>query len=160
MLASLLLVVAAVFHMGAADLQAPEVHTGTVVDPTGQEPVACELVDQSSAETILGSDAINVGGTAVPSVCRYQNAEGNLVFIVQILIAEMYDVSPINPQTAVDIGDRGRFGVGDSGTANVQFAKGNVSVTLRVTPTSGPPASALMDPLLEVARIAADRLPG
>ncbi len=128
--------------------------------PAGEEPVACELVDAASAETVLGSDATNPGGAAVPSVCRYDSADGNLVLMVQVLAVEMYDVMPINPQTPVDIGDRGRHGVGTSGSANVQFAKGKFSVTLRVTPVSGAPASALVEPLLEVARIAADRMPG
>ncbi len=127
--------------------------------PTNQEPVACELVDATSAEKVLGSGATNPGGAAVPSTCRYDNADGNLVLVVQILPAAMYDVMPINPQTPADIGDRGRYGVGSSGSANVQFAKGQYSVTIRVSPMSGPPASALVEPLLEIARIAVDRLP-
>lgn len=151
----------AVLFGGAVSLQALILEAAITVAPTGLEPVACELVDAPSAELVLGSGAVNPGGAAVPSVCRYDNADGNLVLMVQILAAEMYDVMPINPQTPVDIGDRGRYGVGASGSANVQFAKDRFSVTIRVTPAhpSEPSASALVDPLLEIARIAADRMP-
>ena len=151
----------AVFLGGVLNLQALIVAATIAVGPTDQEPVACELVDATSAETVLGSGATNPGGAAVPGICRYDNADGNLVLMVQILGVEMYDVMPINPQTPVDIGDRGRYGVGASGSANVQFTKGKFSVTMRVTPShrSGPSASALVESLLEIARIAADRMP-
>lgn len=125
----------------------------------GQEPVACELVDATSAETVLGSGFTNPGGADAPGACRYDSADGGLVMMVQILPVVLYDVNPITPETPVDIGDRGRYGVGSSGTANVQFASGDYSVTIRVTPMEGPPASDLVDPLLEIARIAADRMP-
>ncbi|NNF29651.1 MAG: hypothetical protein HKO53_18150 [Gemmatimonadetes bacterium] len=131
-----------------------------VAGPVGQEPTACELVDGTSAETVLGSDWSNPGGASTPGACRYDNAEGNLVMMVQILGSVMYDAVPINPATPVDIGDRGRYGVGSSGSANVQFVRGEYSVTIRVTPISGPPASDLVDPLLEVARMAAERMAG
>lgn len=142
------------------NLQALILGAAIAVGPTVQEPVACELVDAASAEAVLGSDAVDFGGSAAPGVCRYDNADHSLVMMVQILPAGLYDVSPINPHTPVDIGDRGRYGVGASGTAHVQFAKGEFSVTLRVTPMHGPPATDLVDPLIAVARIAAERLPG
>jgi len=70
----------------------------------------------------------------------------------------LYDASPISPREPVEIGDRGRYGVGTSGTANVQFAKGKHSVTLRVTPMSRPRVNELVEPMLEIARLAAERM--
>jgi hypothetical protein len=160
MLASLVQRGWAVFSTGAVSLQTLMAGATIAVGSTGQEPVACDLVDATSAERVLGSGATNVGGADVASVCRYDSADHDLVLIVQVLGVVMYDATPINPQTPVDIGDRGRYGVGASGSANVQFAKGEFSVTLRVTPMSGPPASALVEPMLEIARRAADRMPG
>ena len=145
--------------MLTAQMQALILAATIAAGPNGQEPVACELVDMTSAEAVLGSGAVNVGGTTTPGVCRYDSADQSLVMNIQILPAMMYDAMPINPQTAVDIGDRGRYGVGASGSANVQFAKGKYSVTVRVTPFSESSAAGLVEPLLEIAQIAADRVP-
>lgn len=123
----------------------------------GQDATACELVDQASAEVVLGSGARNLADAE--GSCRYDAADGSLVMMVLIQPLVLYDVSPISPALPVDIGDRGRHGVGSSGSAHVQFAKGQSSVTIRVTPIEGGgPANDLMDAVLEIARIAADRM--
>lgn len=158
MLASLIPSGFAVFPGGSVSLQALIAGAVIAVGSTGQEPVACDLVDLASAETVLGSGVRDLGGDSTPAVCRYDDADANLVLMVQIFDEVMYDAMPINPQTPVDIGERGRYGVGTSGSANVQFVKGGLSVTMRVTPITGPPATALVEPMLEIARIAADRM--
>ena len=62
----------------------------------------------------------------------------------------MYDVLPITPETLVDIGDRGRYGVGSSGSSSVQFAKGEFAVPVTVSPSIGAgSASALVEPLTD-----------
>lgn len=151
----------AVVSGGALSLPVLFVAASIAVGPTGQEPVACQLVDATSAELVLGSGATNPGGTVASSGCRYDKADGSLILMVQIFAVGMYDVMPINPQTPIEIGDRGRYGVGASGSANVQFTKGEFSVVVRVSPShrSGPSAANLVEPLLEIAGIAADRMP-
>ena len=55
------------------------------------------------------------------------------------------------PYTAVDIGDRARYHEFPRGGAAVQFAKGNVSVTVGARPPV-PDDRDYLSPLLEAAR--------
>ena len=159
MLASIFLGLSTVAAGGALNLQALIAAATFAAWPAGSDPVACELVDQTSAEAVLGSGATNPIGAAVPEACRYDKADASLILMVQVFPLVMYDVMPITPETPVDIGDRGRYGVGSSGSASVQFAKGEFAVTLTLSPSIGAgSASPLVAPLLEIARIAADRM--
>ena len=118
------------------------------------EPVACDLVDVAAAESILGANPMQLSDASTPDICMYMKADGSATLMAQVFGAEMYDATPIHPRTAVEIGDRGRYNEDASGTAIVQFAKGQFSMRIAVTARSAPKASYL-PALLAVARSAA-----
>lgn len=123
----------------------------------GADPVACELVDLPAAETVLDEGTINAGGDSEPSVCMYRDDRGTML-IVQVFDAGYYDVVTIGSGTPADVGDRGRISENESGAVTVQFARGDYSVTMIVRPMTNPESS-FLQPMLDLARVAADRMP-
>lgn len=126
--------------------------------PVGDfNPVACDLVDQASAEAILGANPMKLSDATTPDICMYMKADGQATLMVQIFGQEMFDAVPIHPRTPVDIGDQGRFNEDPSGTAIVQFRKGDYSVRVSVEARSVP-SSPYLPSLLDASRLAASRL--
>lgn len=130
-----------------------------VLSGAGAEPVACELVDEAAAEAILGANPVNMSDAETPSICMYMKADGTATLMAHVLGHEMYDATPIHPRTSVEIGDRGRFNEDESGTAIVQFVKGEYSMRISVSARSIPDASYL-PALMDAARSAAAGIPG
>lgn len=118
------------------------------------DPVACDLVDLAAAEAVLGANPMRMSDDTTPDICMYMKADGSATLMAQVFSHEMYDATPIHPRTPVEIGDRGQYNEDESGTAIVQFAKGEYSMRISVTARSVPNGSYL-PALLDVARSAA-----
>ena len=123
-----------------------------------QEPRACDLVDATAAQAVIGGGLQDLNDSGAPSVCMYMSEDFNLTFQIQVLGVEMFDATPIHPRTPVEIGDEGRYNVGEDGTAIVQFRKGDYSVRMSVQAREWGGES-FLDSLLDAARTAADRMP-
>ena len=119
---------------------------------------ACEIVDLATAAQILGPGAEHPGGDTEELTCIY-SSPGVALLTVQLGDADLYDqITILPPHTSVDIGDRGRYNIQETGAIAVQFAKGAYSVTLGVQPI-GAGDGEFLEPLLSVAREVAGRLP-
>ena len=125
---------------------------------SGQDVRACDLLDLEGAIRVIGPDAEPHGGDTAELICMYSDP-GVVLLTLQLGRAELYDqITILPPHTPVQIGSTGRYNVQENGTAAVQFAKGNYSVTLSAQPMGSTQAQYL-DPLISVAREAAGRLP-
>lgn len=125
------------------------------IPSSGADPVACELVDLTAAEGVIGAGSTRVDGGDEPSVCWYQN--GASMLTVQVFDDTFFQAI-VQAQTPADVGDEGRVSETDAGIVTVQFRKGEFSVTMMVRPNPRPEAS-LKDAMLGAARTAADRMP-
>jgi len=118
---------------------------------------ACDLVDLASAETLLGASASEISGGTDPGLCQYMDALGQSLVSVQVTEAEYYDIMGVpEPPTDVDIGERARYGTDEVGDLTLQFVKGELHVSIKLSPNPDRPAP--LEALEQVARTAADRI--
>ena len=118
---------------------------------------ACDLVDLASAGRIIGPDAEHPGGDMEEWTCVY-SSPGVALLTVQLAPAVSYDeVTILQPHSALDVGERGRYNRQEDGPVAVQFVSGEWSVTMGVRPM-GVPDVDYFDPLVAAARDVAGQL--
>lgn len=119
---------------------------------------ACGVLDLAMASRLIGPGTEHPGGDTEQLTCMYVNP-GVATLTLQLGRPELYDeITIMEPHTAVEIGERGRYHVEDSGAVAVQFVTDAHSATLVARPI-GKPQSDYQQPAIAVARELADRLP-
>jgi hypothetical protein len=123
----------------------------------------CVLVDLELAARVIGEGTTLLAEPVaeMPSQnCTYQGPEGSGLLSIRVDIGRRYyDGFTIpEPHRQAALGDQGRTSVGKKGSVHVQFIKGDTVVTLQTLPPDDP-STDYMDSMLEIAEIAAGRLP-
>ena len=116
----------------------------------GKEVRACDVLDVETAGQVIGSDTENAGGDTEQFICVYSNP-GVATLTLQLGSVELYDqVTILEPHTSVQIGEKARYNVQETGVVAVQFAAGDHSATLSVQPI-GDSETDYLEPLISAA---------
>jgi hypothetical protein len=127
-------------------------------ETAGQEVRACSVLDLPGATRVLGSGTEHPGGDTEQFTCLYSNA-GVGMLTVQLNPAAAYDqVTILPPHTPVQVGDKARYNIQETGVIAVQFVAGAHSVTMSLQPI-GTSETDFLPPLLSAAREVAAQLP-
>ena len=127
-------------------------------ETSAQEVRACDVLDLGDASRVIGAGTEHPGGDTEQRTCMYVNP-GIATLAIQLGPADYYDqVTILPPHTPVQVGDRGRSNVQETGAIAVQFVSGEHSATLALQPL-GDPRADYLDLLVSAARAVAQRLP-
>lgn len=119
----------------------------------------CPKLSVAEAEGVLGPGVTDItSADDAEFQCFFLGGEPQGSLIIQFGDRGYYQqVSILQPHAPVDVGDEGRSNVDTNGVTAVQFVKGNSSVTMTARSTA-PSGGNYLDPLVEAARLIAERL--